>query len=79
MPFCFKGALITKLQAIECNVNQIFVEQEMLTLLVGKDDHKSLDQGISEMRVNQVMVIGTNVSHTNFLNLLCVLVIGACW
>ena len=51
----------------------------MLTLFVGENDHESLDQGVSEMRVNEIMVIGTNVSHAYLLYLLCVLVLGERW
>jgi hypothetical protein len=76
MPFCFQGALITKLEAIECDVNQVFVEQEMLTLLVSKDNHECLNEGVSQMRVNQLIVIRANVSHAHLLYLLCVFVLG---
>lgn len=44
MPFCLKSALVAELKAVKCNVDEIFVEQKMLTLLVGKDHHEGLDE-----------------------------------
>ena len=44
VPFGLQGALVAELQAVEGNVDEIFIKQKVLTLFVGKDDHKGLDE-----------------------------------
>ena len=48
----FQGAIIAELKTVECYVNQILVKKEMLTFIIGKDDHKGLDKTVSQVNLN---------------------------
>jgi hypothetical protein len=74
VPFGLKSALVAKLKAVKSNIDKVFVEKQVLTLLIGEDDHKCFDEGVPEMRINQLLVIWADVFHANFLDLLCIFI-----
>ena len=81
MPLGLQGALVAIFQTIEGDVDQVFVHQKMLTFLISEDDHEGFDQRVSQMRVQQLLVVLFNVLHAYLLDLLGVfiLLLGAPW
>ena len=72
MPLSSNCAVLAELQAIESYIDEIFVEEQMLTLVVCEDNHECFDQGVSQMLVNSVDVLWVNIFHVNFFILLSV-------
>lgn len=48
MPLGRKRDITAELKTIEGNVNEVLVQQQVLTLLIGKDDHECFDEGVAE-------------------------------
>ena len=65
MLFGFKRTVLILLEAVECNVNQVLVQKQVLTLIIGENDHEGLDQRISEMDLNKLFIILINHIYTN--------------
>lgn len=52
MLFGFKSALVTRFKAVERNIDEIFVEQEVLTLFICEYNHKRLNQAVSQVNLH---------------------------
>ena len=65
MLFGFKRTVLILLEAVECNVNKVLVQKQMLTLVIGENDHEGLDQRISEMDLNKLFVILIDHVYSN--------------
>jgi len=83
VPLGLQGALTTELEAVEGDVDEVLVQEQVLTLLVGKDDHEGLDQRVPQHVLDPVLVVGIDLLNVNFLEVLrvdrplCQLGIGA--
>ena len=60
-----QSAIIAELETVKCDINQIFVEQEMLTLVIGEDHHEWLNQRISHVDLNQFGVSWVDQLYSN--------------
>ena len=50
MSLCLHGTVVGELKAVKSDIDQIFVQKEVLTVVVREDDHEALDEGISQHR-----------------------------
>ena len=57
MLFGLKGALVTRFKAVERNIDEILVEQEVLTLFICEYNHKRLNQAVSQVNLHKLMVL----------------------
>lgn len=49
---CFLGDGVRELETAEGDIYQVAIQEQMLRILVGEDDHEGLDQGLSEDLLN---------------------------
>ena len=52
-----KSTVLILLEAVECNVNQVLVQEQVLALVIGENHHEGLDQRVSKMDLNKLFVI----------------------
>jgi hypothetical protein len=65
----FNGAVIAELEAVEGDIDQVFVQQQVLTLVVRKNDHEGLDEAVSQVGFHQLVIVGSDVLHINSLSI----------
>jgi hypothetical protein len=50
--FCFNCAFFAKLKAVESNIDQVSIKEQVLAHVVSEDDHEGLDQTVSHVHVH---------------------------
>ena len=72
MTLGLKGAVTAELEAVEGDVDEILVQEQVLALLVGEDDHERLDQRVPQHVLNRLDIIGINLLNVYLFELFSV-------
>lgn len=74
MSFGLYWAVVAELKTVKSDVNEIFIEEKMLTFVVGENNHESFNQRISEMLIHGISIIWINIVDID-----CLVFLGVKW